>query len=652
MKKVTLAILIVIIAVIAVLAIILLYKPSAEQAVSGEAYYLINVSSPTNLTEVKRDFNFTGRDGVQYKLFALAENVTDCMDNDKGANSTQFSKTSGTIPGMGFQFMNDSCIASSLMEYACGYDLIAGNEEVVAQIGYLQKDFNRTMVALLSPQVEPNIFNRKAPKMGTCKRGAVTWTAGWIRVRAIDGSHVIIDKVSQGVTPLTKDFSIGTHSVKLVADGYEEVYNSSVVVSGGVVTVFAPTMKPNPVCTDSDGGKNIYLKGTVSGSLGSFTDYCNSSNPGELIEYYCISDFVQSNNIQCPNGCENGICKPEKLLNSGFRQVMVHPKNDNIIFAINQSWRLYVSQDAGNSWELSSTMLSSITFDNINASIVYGCGSGNNNVYRSEDGGETFSLVSNLPCRGILADKFISRKIYLKSFFSIGGNAWGLYTSEDGGNTFSFKSFRDSIDVPTEFMNASIGRIFWDIDQDPQNGNIIYITGEDSDHSLYPKPLGSAEAYDPYFVVRTLDGGNTFEPISNGLGWQGLDVFAFVDPAGETQWLVGTEGTGLYKWQEQEREWIPLAERMAGLPNGRQYGGLFDACIKDPKNPGAFYCSRGAGGIDVSYDYGQSWGRLWNSDHILAVASLSLDSTGNTLYSAITPYGGSGGGIFRMNLSR
>jgi len=75
-------------------------------------------------------------------------------------------------------------------------------------------------------------------------------------------------------------------------------------------------------CTDSDGGENIYLKGTTIGwdsyggdinEIGNYTDRCNGNR---VMEFYCeyINDshngqgYVTMTNSICPNGCENGVC--------------------------------------------------------------------------------------------------------------------------------------------------------------------------------------------------------------------------------------------------------------------------------------------------------------------------------------------------------
>ncbi|MDD5193538.1 MAG: LamG domain-containing protein [Candidatus Nanoarchaeia archaeon] len=70
-----------------------------------------------------------------------------------------------------------------------------------------------------------------------------------------------------------------------------------------------------PTCTDSDGGQDYYVKGTVSYGNWSKTDRCglyddNPSNDStDLNEFYCRSDGEPVEEVyKCPNGCSDGKC--------------------------------------------------------------------------------------------------------------------------------------------------------------------------------------------------------------------------------------------------------------------------------------------------------------------------------------------------------
>jgi hypothetical protein len=80
-------------------------------------------------------------------------------------------------------------------------------------------------------------------------------------------------------------------------------------------------------CIDTDGGKDYYVKGDVSGKADSYyadkydsksrtsSDICSGASDlpeysGLLIESYCSEDgIVMTEDYYCPNGCEGGACK-------------------------------------------------------------------------------------------------------------------------------------------------------------------------------------------------------------------------------------------------------------------------------------------------------------------------------------------------------
>ncbi len=70
--------------------------------------------------------------------------------------------------------------------------------------------------------------------------------------------------------------------------------------------------KPNnvPACKDSDGGKDVLVKGTCSTSDYSMSDFCTES--GKVEEYYCNPyGGCDSAALDCSAGyaCSDGTCK-------------------------------------------------------------------------------------------------------------------------------------------------------------------------------------------------------------------------------------------------------------------------------------------------------------------------------------------------------
>lgn len=63
------------------------------------------------------------------------------------------------------------------------------------------------------------------------------------------------------------------------------------------------------LCTDTDGGKKYYVKGTTKAGEASKTDFCRNYNSPVLVEHYCNKNNIASADYTCPYGCENGVCK-------------------------------------------------------------------------------------------------------------------------------------------------------------------------------------------------------------------------------------------------------------------------------------------------------------------------------------------------------
>ena len=66
-----------------------------------------------------------------------------------------------------------------------------------------------------------------------------------------------------------------------------------------------------PFCSDTDGGNNSWVKGTVSTESGNYVDFCDQEiNPGvRLIENFCTPEETRTTqNYDCDLGCFDGAC--------------------------------------------------------------------------------------------------------------------------------------------------------------------------------------------------------------------------------------------------------------------------------------------------------------------------------------------------------
>lgn len=67
-------------------------------------------------------------------------------------------------------------------------------------------------------------------------------------------------------------------------------------------------ISPAVSCTDTDNGRDYFVKGSTSGVGGSSNDYCYMGG-SNLYEFYCDGANFKYEVYNCANGCENGACK-------------------------------------------------------------------------------------------------------------------------------------------------------------------------------------------------------------------------------------------------------------------------------------------------------------------------------------------------------
>lgn len=96
---------------------------------------------------------------------------------------------------------------------------------------------------------------------------------------------------------------------KALLSGEESMRYGVVAISFLALMVVAGGFAFAAACTDTDGGKNAALKGTVTTSGKTYTDYCLSST--KVKEYYCNKNSASSVSQNCPSGtaCTAGECK-------------------------------------------------------------------------------------------------------------------------------------------------------------------------------------------------------------------------------------------------------------------------------------------------------------------------------------------------------
>ena len=197
---------------------------------------------------------------------------------------------------------------------------------------------------------------------------------------------------------------------------------------------------------------------------------------------------------------------PEQFLSAPTSVVRFDPRNQGTLF-IGRSSALWKSSDGGQSWR--ATLLGVVTdilLHPIDGSIAYAAvgdafGSPQNGIYRSADGGETWTrLESGLSQQATLGrialatDATAPSTVYALIVRSSDFNLNGLYRSLNGGDTWSLL---DTLPA-TLFTEAGRGQGLFNlfVEVDPRDGAIIYVGGIDlwksTDHGASWQNLSTA----------------------------------------------------------------------------------------------------------------------------------------------------------------
>ncbi|MEN8241669.1 MAG: hypothetical protein ABFS17_07090 [Chloroflexota bacterium] len=285
--------------------------------------------------------------------------------------------------------------------------------------------------------------------------------------------------------------------------------------------------------------------------------------------------------------------------------MLVHPEDDDLWYVMghqgdpNLSTSLFLSEDAGASWKIVYTgvIMRPLVIDPADGNILYSDDDGK--LLRSTDRGQTWTVIHQFSDMvESIHISTIDGAIYIGQRWYNNTNP-GIYRSDDGGENWSFFPFGAN----TQHF------IPWDIEEDPNNGN-LYVVIEIADH---PKP------YDPPFY-RSTDRGETWEEVGGDLTWHGFTIQ--VNPLNSHVYFL-SEGNGLFKSTDEGLSW-------ARINNSVNFArGL----VLDPRKPARFigvdlyHQPLYDGGVYYSEDYGKSFLFLGLEGHNTTGITLNSSST-------------------------
>ncbi|MFH0862488.1 MAG: hypothetical protein V1875_05590 [Candidatus Altiarchaeota archaeon] len=120
-----------------------------------------------------------------------------------------------------------------------------------------------------------------------------------VRLAPRTGGRIIL-------TACGKEYQLEPDPLPQDTDVYSGTYLKDVLYLNGGDLFVNPTVAENTTnCTDSDGGKNYYVKGTVKWGVSSYDDVCQEAN---LVEFFCQNNQPQKESYSCPLGCQDGAC--------------------------------------------------------------------------------------------------------------------------------------------------------------------------------------------------------------------------------------------------------------------------------------------------------------------------------------------------------
>ncbi len=159
---------------------------------------------------------------------------------------------------------------------------------------------------------------KKCSEIATVKQGKLKVTSSPSKADIYVGGN------NTGLkTPATNwKADAGTYELTVKKEGYQDFTKKIKISANKTTSVHAKLKKAAVKCTDSDGGKDYYVKGyaTIDGGNTKYEDSCawEASGGDALVETYTLSETycdskgsIITESYKCPDGCENGACIKE-----------------------------------------------------------------------------------------------------------------------------------------------------------------------------------------------------------------------------------------------------------------------------------------------------------------------------------------------------
>lgn len=325
--------------------------------------------------------------------------------------------------------------------------------------------------------------------------------------------------------------------------------------------------------------------------------------------------------------------------------LVIHPKDENILFSTLMGQGIAKSTDGGLTWWLSTNGISATFVTNLVTSptdpdTIYASGGDCSGTWKSVDGGDSWSILNKNGITHPWVDELTIVPTEPDTLYNI-ADIGLIYRTEDGGdswteinNGFHYSSVYalavDPVNPQRVFASnngfglfRTDGRGDWwgyllgspdysyTIAIDPENPEIIY-SGHNKkffENSTYI--FRSNDGGDSWYNVSVIEGSDAVTSISVDPG----------DPSRVYAGVTGPEGMLLYS-DDKGDSWARLTEDFFFSTFHAQ-----DQIAVDPHNPHILYASPWGAGLFVSEDAGDTWDSL--STPTVSISCITLDDSGD-----------------------
>ncbi|MGV8039232.1 MAG: WD40/YVTN/BNR-like repeat-containing protein [Thermoanaerobaculaceae bacterium] len=357
--------------------------------------------------------------------------------------------------------------------------------------------------------------------------------------------------------------------------------------------------------------------------------------------------------------------------------MVVHPTDPDTIFVNGYGGGVFVSSDAGRSWQDASK---GYTGNQVWAIAVdpedpdYVAAGSKNGTYRSTDGGGHWQGRNTAPDRypWCLELRSLAIDPSSRDTWLLGEQDWGtIFRTTDGGaswhgvlpplatdaSTFNRRSVHAIAFAPSQpaTVYAATGIAVNYVDHDTRGHGVFKSTDGGLSWSAANTGLEgtslnalsvAVHPHDPDTVYvglllegvyTTTDGGAHWQPASSGLLAPEIRSLA-IDPNDPDVVLAGAESGGMWRSTDGGATWKQSGAGMAPEASIR-------AVVFDRARPGVVYAGSQSSGVHRSTDGGVTWTLISTGLHNRAINALAITADGLHLYAATE-----GNGVYRLDL--